>query len=551
MSSIRVLAPEVADAIAAGEVVERPASVVKELLENALDSGAGRISVEIRGAGKALIRVVDDGAGIRPDELELAFRRHATSKVATLADLSAIASLGFRGEALASIAAVADVECRSRGGRLRLRGGQVLERGAAGPGTGTVMEVRDLFANTPARLRFLKTDATETAASVQLVRTFALIHPRVRFEVIVDGRRSLATPGDGNRRRAAAAVHGLEVAGALLEVGQENIAGLVSEPRVSRGTRDGIVLAVNGRPIASRSLQFALEQAYLGALEKGRYPVAVLDLAIDPLEVDVNVHPAKREVRFRDERAVFSSLQRAVRNALGGSRVFSLPVVAAAAGGRTLALQPELHEPPAELAPSEALPATAAAAPLLRPLGQVLDGYLVAEGPDGLVLIDQHAAHERLLYNRLLARLRGAPSATQPLLLSELIEVEPRLAAAVTDGTAVLAGLGFDVEAFGPGAIRVLGAPVETPPERVREVVLDLLATLSGEGGGGRLEAAAASVACHSAVRFGDVLELAEQRRLVEDLEQAGAEALTCPHGRPTRLVIAAADLRRHFRRNY
>jgi DNA mismatch repair protein MutL len=552
VASIQVLAPEVADAIAAGEVVERPASVVKELVENALDAGAHRISVEVRGAGRTLVRVVDDGAGIAPEEQARAFLRHATSKVASLSDLDAIASLGFRGEALASIAAVAEVECRSQGAIVRLRAGEVLEHGAAGPAPGTVMEVRDLFANTPARLRFLKTDATETAATVQVVRTYALLHPDVRFELVVDGRRALATPGDGDWRRAATAVHGEEVSRGLLEVAQETVTGLVSEARISRGTRDGIVLAVNGRPIASRSLQYALEEAYLGALEKGRYPVAVLDLALDPSEVDVNVHPAKREVRFHDERAAFSAVQRAVREALGGSRVFSLPLAAAApaAGERASFLDPVVHDAPAQLVPHDLASRPAPGAPL-RPLGQVLDGYLVAESADGLVLVDQHAAHERLLYNRLLGRLRGGPGATQPLLLAQVVELEPSLAAAANDAAPTLAGLGFEIEPFGPGALRVLATPVETPPGRVEEVVLDLLATLAGSRADDRLQEAAASVACHSAVRFGDQLDLAEQRRLLEDLEHAGSEALTCPHGRPTRLLISNVDLRRHFRRNY
>ena len=548
--SIRVLAPEVADAIAAGEVVERPASVVKELLENALDAGAGRVSVEIRGAGRTLIRVVDDGAGIAPDELPLAFLRHATSKVAAVADLAAIASYGFRGEALASIAAVADVECRSRGSLIRVRGGSVVDRGA-GAGVGTSIEVRDLFATTPARLRFLKTDATEVAACVQVVRTYALLHPAVRFELVVDGRRTLTTPGDGDRRRAAAAVHGEEIARGLLDVSEDTVSGLVSDARLSRASRDAIILAVNSRPIASRSLQYALEEAYLGALEKGRYPVAVLDVAVDPMEVDVNVHPAKREVRFHQERVVFAAVQRAVRGALGGSRVFALPVVGAEAPGSFAAArwEPTVHQAALALAPPEA-PVDAPAVPL-RPLGQVLDGYLVAESAEGLVLVDQHAAHERLLYNRLLARLAGGPGVSQPLLLPQVVELEPAAAATAADCAATLAGLGFEVEAFGPGAVRVLAAPVETPPERVAEVLDDLLATLGGTRADDRAEKAAASVACHSAVRFGDVLDLSEQRRLLEELERAGGEALTCPHGRPTRLLVPASDLRRHFRRNY
>ncbi len=551
-AKIQVLAPEVADAIAAGEVVERPASVVKELLENSLDAGASRITIEVRGAGRTLIRLADDGAGISPDQLRLAFTRHATSKLAGLADLAAIATLGFRGEALASIAAVAEIVCRSNGAQIRVRAGEVLDAGSAPPVPGTVMEVRDLFANTPARLKFLKSDATETSAAVQLVRCYALLHPAVRFQLTVEGRTVLSTTGDGDARRAAGAVYGAETERALLEVDAESIRGLVSEPRLSRGNRDAIVLAVNGRPIASRSLQYALEEAYLGSLEKGRYPVAVLDLAVDPAAVDVNVHPAKREVRFRDERAAFASVQRAVRAALSGSRPYAIDL-----GGPALRVQPgpalgqlTLHEAPVSLPAPRSSLALPAPEPLLRPLGQVLDGYLVAESAEGVVLVDQHAAHERILYNRFLARLAGAGAASQPLLVPLAVEVSPRAAAAAHDSASELRRLGFEVEEFGPGSLRVLAAPVETPVARIGEALIELLETMAGARADDRVEKVAASLACHSAVRFGDRLDITEQRRLLEELERE-PDSMTCPHGRPTRIELSAQELRRHFRRNY
>ena len=537
---IRQLPPEVADAIAAGEVVERPASVVKELVENSLDAGARRVSVEVRGAGRGLVRVADDGGGIPPDQLELAFRRHATSKVARLEDLAGIGTLGFRGEALASIAAVSEVDCRTQAAALRLRAGEVVERGAAPATPGTVVEVRELFANTPARLKFLKSDATETAAAAQVVRTYAVLRPDVRFELVVEGRRALATPGDGDRRAAVGAVLGPQVAEAMLAVEAEGLQGLVSEPRLSRGSREAVVLAVNSRPVASHRLQHALEQAYLGRLERGRYPVAVLDLTVPAAEVDVNVHPAKREVRFRDEGALYGLVQRAVLAALGGSRVFAMPLQTVAAGPA-----PRTADIALPMEPAPPKPAT-----LLRPLGQVLDGYLVAEGPDGILLVDQHAAHERVLYNRFLARLRGAPAPSQPLLLPQVVEVEPALAAAASDQRANLSAVGFEVEGFGPGALQVRAAPVETPPQRIEEALVDLLSSLAGARPDDRLERAAASLACHSAVRFGDAMDVAEQRRLLEELEGT-EDSITCPHGRPTRLELSAQELRRHFRRNY
>ncbi len=319
-----MLAPEVADAIAAGEVIERPASVVKELVENALDAGARRINIDVRGAGKTSIRVSDDGAGIPAEELALAFVRHTTSKLISLADLAVIQSLGFRGEALASIAAVADVECASSGTVLRIRAGEVVEQAGGPLLPGVSIEVRDLFAVVPARLKFLKSDATEVAAMKEIVGAFALLHPYVRFHLTMDSRAAVSTNGDGDQRRAIAAIYGAPVAAEMLSMplDSQQVRGMVSQPRLSRGSRDALVLAVNGRPISARSLVYALEECYQGRLERGRHPIAILDIGIDPELVDVNVHPAKREVRFRDEGAVFAALQRAVRVALDGSDPF-------------------------------------------------------------------------------------------------------------------------------------------------------------------------------------------------------------------------------------
>ena len=543
--TIRALASEVADAIAAGEVVERPASVVKELVENALDAGARRITVEIRGAGRNLIRVVDDGAGIPAEELALAFQRHATSKVRTLADLEAIATLGFRGEALASIAAVADVECTSGGRRIRIRAGQVLGEGPVGPAPGTVMEVRDLFANTPARLKFLKSPSTELAACVRVVEQYALLHPELRFRAVTDERTALQTPGSG-LPDALAAVHGAGPAREMLALDWPAVSGAVSQPRLSRGTRDGILLAVNGRPIASRALGFALDECYRGSLERGRHPVAVIDLAVDPASLDVNVHPAKREVRFREESIVFAALQKAVRAALAGSEPPRLAAPAAVvlepSSAPSQLRQLTLHEPATELAIASAK----SPAPMLRPLGQVLAGYLVAEGPDGVVLIDQHAAHERVLFNRFRARLDGGGSASQALLLPIVVELDAAALAALTENDDALRSLGFEVEAFGPRAARVMAAPAETPASRIEVALREVLSGLRDRS----VDTALASLACHSAVRFGDPLDLSEQRRLIEELEATTPDA-TCPHGRPTRLLLEWQELKRHFRRNY
>ncbi|MDQ6879162.1 MAG: DNA mismatch repair endonuclease MutL [Candidatus Dormibacteraeota bacterium] len=553
MTAIRLLAPEVADAIAAGEVIERPASVVKELVENAIDADARHVSIDVRGAGKISIRVSDDGIGISADDLRMAFVRHATSKVTTLSDLDAIASLGFRGEALASIASVADVECASAGSRIRVRAGEVIDLGSGPLLPGVTLDVKDLFANVPARLKFLKSDATEIAAIKDIVFAFALLHPHVKFHLTMDGRATVSSTGDGDRRRAVASVYGAAVATEMLEmVGMPLVTGMVSQPRMSRGRRDGMVLAVNGRPIGSRPLVYALEECYQGMLERGRHPIAVIDVGIDPALVDVNVHPAKKEVRFREEGAVFSALQRAVRTALGGSQPYQYH--------SGLAFQTAVVEsaprPQPALLQTSTLIATAdegsgpATESMLRPVGQVGPGYLVAEGPQGIVLVDQHAAHERVLYNRLLERLRTGTGMSQPLLMPQAVDVEPRLVAAAADHRERLARLGLEYEEFGPRSVRITAVPVEMPAGRATAAVQETLAALADSRGDGAMEKAAAALACHSAVRFGDMLDAVEQRRLLADLEAAD-ESVTCPHGRPTRLLIEWQDLTRHFRRNY
>jgi DNA mismatch repair protein MutL len=551
--SIHLLAPEVADAIAAGEVIERPASVVKELVENALDSEARRINIDVRGAGRTSIRVSDDGSGIPADELAIAFVRHATSKVSKLSDLNAIVSFGFRGEALASIAAVSDVECSSGGATIRIRAGEAVEQGSGPLLPGVTIEVRDLFANVPARLKFLKSDATEVAAIKDVVGAFALLHPYVRFHLTIDARVAVSTTGDGDRRRAIAAVFGAAVAAEVLEmVGMPLASGMVSQPRLSRGSRDGIVLAVNGRPISSRALVYALEECYQGRLERGRHPVAVIDIGIDPELVDVNVHPAKKEVRFRDEGTVFAALQRAVRSALDGSEPFRYRPVDSTAPVSASHVTPQLtiHEAAIALLTAEPAAGRDAEPAVLRPIGQAGPGYLVAEGPHGLVLVDQHAAHERVLYNRLLERLRSGRGMSQPLLIPQAVDLEPALIAAAADHRADLANLGLEYEEFGPRSLRITSVPVEMPAGRATAAVQETLAALAQSRGDGALEKAAAALACHSAVRFGDVLDVAEQRRLLADLEST-EDSVTCPHGRPTRLLVEWQELTRHFRRNY
>src|SRR4029077_15543893 len=346
---------------------------------------------------------------------------------------------------------------------------------------GVTIEVRDLFANVPARLKFLKSDATENAAIKDVVIAFALLHPHVRFQLTVDGRSAISSAGDGDRRRAFASVHGAPVAAEMLEiVGLPLVTGMVSQPRLSRGTRDGIVLAVNGRPITSRPLAYALEDCYQGRLERGRHPVAAIDIGIDPALVDVNVHPPKREGRFREEGAVFAGLHRAVRRALGTGEPAQYRAQQQVAGVAAFhAYESQTTTQGVAVLPLDEGSPSPSSAGVLRPIGQAGPGYLVAEGPQGLVLVDQHAAHERVLYNRLLERLRTGLGMSQPLLIPQAVDVDPALIAAAADHRADLATLGLEYEEFGPRSLRITAVPVEMPAGRATAAVQETLSALS------------------------------------------------------------------------
>ena len=587
---IRLLPPSVADAIAAGEVVERPASVVKELCENAIDARARRLEVDVEGAGTVRIRVGDDGAGIPAEQLRLAVARHATSKIASRDDLAAIGSLGFRGEALASIAAVAEVQIVSRphdatGARLRVRAATVLEEGAVAAAPGTTVEVRDLFFNTPARLRFLRSPRAETAALVRAVAELVLTNPATAVTCRVDGRVALRAPG-GTRRDALSAVLGGAAAAELIELdgdGEVAVGGAISQPRSHRGTSTGLVLAVNGRRIHHRALIAAVAEAYRGLLPGGRYPYGLVSITIDPAEVDVNVHPSKREVRFRDEGRVFTAVQRACWAALAESRPYaavigdplqqtvtlttgepsSLPwldaVPAGASPGAVIAAPGEGGTSTPVDVPDRAGLETLASLSPLRSLGQVATRWLVAESPRGVVLVDPHAAHEKVLYAELLAAWGRAGVAegraavgggSQLLLLPALIECDPEQLDRFAAHSDFVASCGFGLEPFGPGLLRCTAAPTAAASGDIARPVHDLLDTLEAgdRPASDRQHRVAALVACHGAVRFGDPLATAEQQRLLDRLV-ATAGGTTCPHGRPTVLVLDDATLRRAFRR--
>jgi DNA mismatch repair protein MutL len=565
----------VADAIAAGEVIERPASVVKELVENALDAGATRIDIVIEGGGLVRIAVVDDGAGIDPDQLELAVERHATSKIAAASDLARVRTLGFRGEALASIAAVSDLRMTSRpataerAATLHVRHSEVLERGVAAGPPGTQVEVGELFAGAPARLRFLRSVATEASAAVRAAADLALTHPEVSFICTNDGRVVLRTTG-GTLRDAIRAVIGARAERDLLDVeapGAIGVSGAISAPHAHRATRNGLVLIVNRRRVHNRALMAAIDDSYRGLIPGGRHGFGVVSIEVVAETLDVNVHPAKREVRFSDERAVFSAVQRAcwatLRSAPALRAGGEVPLVFGSHphfGSRSLELSDgeqgmELMGRPAAPTPDQGLDDARmpTALPAMAALGQAASGFVVATAGEAVVLVDPHAAHEKILYTELQARWSDHSSErsdAQLLLMPVVIECSPDKAARVADEHDFFLRAGFSIDQFGPGAVRCTAVPIAAAgadPERLVGELIDRLDEPDA-GSDERRHRLAALVACHAAVRFGDRLDVAAQQRLLDQLA-ATPGGTTCPHGRPSVLILDDPALRRAFRR--
>ncbi len=576
--SIKVLAEKVASQIAAGEVVERPASVVKELLENALDAGATSITIRVEQAGKRLIEVSDNGCGVPTEEMKLAVARHATSKLSSAEDLFHIRSLGFRGEALASIGSVSRMVLLSRtyesdlGGRLAVEAGQVGALEQAGLPVGTVVRVEDLFFNLPARLKFLKTDQTERNQISALVTRYALAYPAVRITLEQDGKTLLQTNGNGDRREVLAQLYGVDIARQMLEVSLEednaSVTGFISPISLTRSNRREITFFINGRWVQDTALSSALLQAYHTLLMVGRYPLSALLIWLPPEDVDVNVHPAKAEVRFRQPNQVFSLVQRAVRRALlayspvpqvSSSYWRPLPGVQHIidpAWEMSVETRQELSNAevsmeagePSEAAEQAALPS--GKIPLLRLVGQVGAAYLVAEGPDGLYLIDQHAAHERVLFERFI-RQKPASIASQRLLEPRTVQLPPSAAHLLEKQLDLLKSLGIDIEEFGPNTFRVRAIPAifggNDPAAAVMAVVEEFEedeTPLKNE----EESRIIARICKRVAVKAGKILSSEEQTALLRDLESCQSPR-TCPHGRPTMIHLSVDLLERQFGR--
>ncbi|TAK34303.1 MAG: DNA mismatch repair endonuclease MutL [Chloroflexota bacterium] len=600
---IRVLATDVAAKIAAGEVIERPSSVVKELIENALDAGSTRIIVEIRGGGVQLIRVVDNGCGIAPDEASLAFQRHATSKLSDLADLQRISTLGFRGEALPSIAAVAEMTLATRraedeAGTLVRAAGEQVEQGHCASPLGTTVTVHNLFQSVPARLKFLKSTPTENNNVTLLVTHYALAYPDVRFSLHIEGRVAFQSTGNGSLRDALAKTYNTDVASKLLEIrypgatetAEESrtsagveVEGFVSPPAIARATRTNLSFFLStregaepsiwsgGRPcrrwIRSGMLSRAVTDACRSVLPEGKFPIAALTVSVPADTVDVNVHPAKWEVKFLREREVYGAVFGAVRQALGQlapipemrARPFVPPAQGFSAGTQSSAFEmggwtmnvPFGSESSLRASAPSAIPAPPipVSLPILRVVGQLSNLWIVAEGPEGLYLIDQHTAHERVLYDRHKAAHQARKVEMQGLLEPLVLEMSTRQSEAIVDKLDELSQLGFHLEAFGENSYLLRAVPSLLHGSELSQTVSEVLESIVDQGSGQDwIHRFIASLACHGAIRAGQTLSLDEMRELVRQLE-ATAMPRTCPHGRPTMIMLSSAQLEREFGR--
>lgn len=571
--TIRILSETIASQIAAGEVVERPASAVKELIENAIDAGATAISVETSEAGKRLIAVADNGSGIPASELPLALARHATSKLQSAEDLFAIHTLGFRGEALASIGSVARLTLTSKpeaqlaGYRIHVDGGVSGVSESVPAPTGSEVRVEDLFFNVPARMKFLKSDSTENRQITGLVTRYALAYPHIRWTLVQDQRQIFKTTGSGNQMEILQELFGAQDSKQLLPITfsdrEIRVNGYVSNLSLNRSNRKDITFFVNGRWVQDAALTAAVIKAYNTLLMVGRYPVVVLFIELPAGQVDVNVHPSKAEVRFRDADQVFSALQRAIRRGL-----LAYSPVPEINPANLWGKQSGLDESGAGFVPSDDAGAWADAAaapvnarpqcflpmerlPLLRLIGQVAATYLIAEGPDGLYLIDQHAAHERVLFDQLMAQYHAAVVPTQALVQPLAVEFPAEKALTLAQQLPVLRKLGFEVEDFGPNAFLVRSVPAVFAGGDPKAVLQALVEDFeeNEEPLAAEIEAKIAGRVCKRlAVKAGKILSESEQKALLLNLE-ASQSPRTCPHGRPTMIHLSAALLERQFGR--
>ncbi|MBQ3336505.1 MAG: DNA mismatch repair endonuclease MutL [Selenomonadaceae bacterium] len=621
MATVKLLDTNTINKIAAGEVVERPASVVKELVENSIDAGAKRIEIEIQNGGKALIRVTDDGAGMTLEDAALAVRRHATSKLSNAADLQSISTLGFRGEALPTISAVSKFTLQTRraddelGTKIKIDGGKTQDTHEVGCKVGTTVLVEEIFFNTPARLKFLKTTPTEANKIHEFVIKLALSRPDIAFRFINGNRVALATPGNGKVIDALSAIYGTELTDSLLtlknDIADLKLRGYVTKPNILKSYRSWQTFIVNGRVVENRTISKAVDEAYKSLVPKSGFPLAVLIIDVPQTSIDVNVHPQKIELKFEDEGKIFKAVYHAVREAVAGrDDAISHDLTEVAAAPETprfeqLNLIDEISEPPPEKisepvkkssppekisepvkksSPPEKIsepvkkssPPEKISEPVkkssppekfsepvkkssppektfeLEPIGQVARCYIVAQGGADLYIVDQHAAHERILFDKLNDYAEKIP--TQGLLIHRVVKFDSREAELIEKNLSVFAELGFTLEPSGANEFRVTEVPLDAADADAENLLRGIIEEIfSGVNEAGDLakkirQATLATTACKAAIKAGQELNLRQMQILLSDLART-AHPHTCPHGRPTIIKFSAGDLSKMFKR--
>ena len=591
MSFVHVLDDNTINKIAAGEVVERPASVIKELVENAIDAKADRIEVEIMAGGTSFMRVSDNGIGMSREDAEKAILRHATSKIVQVDDLQAIATLGFRGEALPSIASVSRFNLQTRqagaelGTEIKITGGKTTEIGVAGCNLGTTIRVEDLFFNTPARKKFLKTNNTESGRINEFIIKLAISHPEIAFKLINNNKSSLATPGRGDLKETLQSLYGASVGQSLLplEFEDEDIKlwGFVSKPSAIRSSRSWQTFIVNGRIIASRAIAKAIDNAYHALIPKSGYPLIALNIEVPQHTIDVNVHPQKTEMKFEDESRIFKAVYKAVLDAVRPKgQVGQLGQLAAQADhvqqhvekglqelnfGQSVMKFPLREEKPAMtwqegttalaqdksvksvqsvVDEEEKLPTAG-----MIPIGQVDDTYIIAQDGDSLYIVDQHAAHERVLFDRFSAQAEHIPS--QQLLVHLILDFSTHESQIIEENLELLAGLGFGLEPSGPNQFRLMEVPADVPSSQAEEFIREVLASmeeLHRPTAAELRQAVLATTACKAAIKAGFKLNYRQMEILLQELNDT-AMPYTCPHGRPTIIKFSSDELAKMFKR--
>lgn len=584
---IKLLSKIVADKIAAGEVVERPLSIVKELVENSIDSGASHITVEIKNGGKSYIRVTDNGCGIEKNDVSLAFMRHATSKISEAEDLGHIMTLGFRGEALASISAVSRVELITKrekektGTRLLISGGEVDGNGPIGCPDGTTLVVSDLFYNTPARLKFMKSDSTESAIIIEFISKMALAYPQIIFRLISNGTNLFTTQGKGDRFNTILTVYSRDTGDGLIPISAENqgvrIEGFISKPSFNKSNRKHQIFFVNGRIISSKVIEAGLEEAYFDKMFDGRFPVAFLFIWVDPSKVDVNIHPNKKEVKFEDDRFIRESLSKEIRSVLNTKK--SIPEIKVKMPEirknietneqvdikQLLSIMREAEKFPDYIASSSSEEQSAVdlkelekesekyqSFPIdeLNLLGIIFGTYLIATFDNTFYMIDQHAAHERIFYESLMKQHKNSDKSVQKLLIPFIINVSYTIKENSYTWLDLLIDSGFDIEEFGPKAYKISGVPTFMTIQEAQNFIGYFIENISEDIdlSNKKIIDKIISKSCKNAIKAGDIIGISEAQALISDLSTC-ENPYSCPHGRPTFIKLTKYEIERMFKR--